>query len=329
MQTAARQFLALMLMTSSIAFADENQPAAQTDSSTDPTEYHLRYKFAPGEFLHYETESSSTMTVAAGQFSQVLKESRQTQKHLRVVTVDATGNVVLEPVIDHAIMSAQADDGKPVIYDSESKVLPPKQFSEVAGTIGKASIRVRYDATGKIDEVLPIPGLEGKLSKDESTHAFLVVLPDKPAKIGFSWNDDFEVLVSINRTLSKPITIRRRYTLEEVTDGIAQIDFRTYPMSIVNEPQLQAQLIQRSISGRVKFDIESGKIIEWSSNGTGQVFNAFGPTSAMQASSKSVERYVAKPRPRSELTSPADPSEPGKPQGPAGPPLPATASRES
>jgi hypothetical protein len=323
MQHAFQFSFVIALMCSSVAIAGDvaNEPAKlEAELSKESTTYDLRYKFKRGEFLHYETESSSTMTVQASQFKQVLKETRQTQKHLRVVTVDSQGNVVLEPVLDHVVMSAQADNGRPLVFDSESKTRVPKRFAEVAAIVGKSIVRVRYKPNGKMDEVLPIPGLEDKLPKDESTHAFLVVLPDEPVAVGASWNDDFDVMVSITRTLHKKITIRRRYAFEKVDGGIAQITFRTYPISVVKEPQLQAQLIQRSLSGRVKFDIDQGKIVEWSSRGNGQVFNAFGPTSAMKATSKSIEKYVAKPRSRDVIKAPATPQR--KQLGPVGPPLP-------
>jgi hypothetical protein len=319
-------WLGLICFCASVAIADEQatpqkSDAEKTAKKSDVVEYDLRYKFKRGEFLHYETESSSTLTVQVSQFKQVMKETRQTQKHLRVVAVDSKGRVVLEPVLDHAIMTAQANNRAPVVFDSDSKEVPPKDFAEVASIIGKAIVRVRYRTDGTIDEVLPVPGLEDKLSKDKSTHAFLVVFAGKPIAVGDSWNDDFDVLVSITRRLNKKLTIRRRYRLDRVQDGMAELSFRTYPLSLVKEPQLQAQLIHRSLSGRVKFDINEGKIIEWSSQGSGQVFNAVGPRSEMKSTSTSIERYVSKPRSRSVLKKPPIKQKP-KQFGPVGPPLP-------
>lgn len=342
MQTVARYSLVLSLLATSFVFADEkdksldakaadSQPATKSEkpqtkkAATTAELYELHYKFKRGEFLHYETNSSSTMTVAAGNFSQVLKETRQTQKHLRVVAVDAKGSVVLEPVIDHVVMTAQGDDNDAVVFDSESKRPAPQQFRGVAVTLGKAIIRVRYSSTGDIEEVLPIPGLEEKLPKDESTHAFLVVLPGEPVSVGKNWNDDFKVAVSVTRTLSRTVTIRRRYTLEKVADGFAYITFRTYPLSLVKDAHTKAQLIQRSLSGLVKFDIDKGRIVEWSSRGSGQVFGAFGATSAMEAKSKSMERYVAKPRSRNVLKVPEKKKPAPKLIGPVGPPVAAAA----
>jgi hypothetical protein len=68
------------------------------------------------------------------------------------------------------------------------------------------------------------------------------------------------------------------------------------------------QLVQRSLTGDVEFDLKNGVIRKWTSSGSGQVFNPFGPGSSAQATSSNVEQLVTSARPRK--------------QGPIGPQLP-------
>lgn len=280
----------------------------------------LRYQFKPGQFVHYEVDARSMMVLTAREQTQTLRESRKTQKHFRVVSVDEEGTAVIEPVIDHVVMEARSDDEEPVVFDSDDPSKNAKDFKQIQETVGRPTVQIRYSARGELDELLPLQASKADSDPDPGKHSFLVALPEKPAQVGDKWNDDYWITVSVDGRLRKPLTkkvrIRRLYTLKQIEDGVAEIEFRTYPLSVEHDPQVQVQLVQQSLSGAVKFDIRQGLIVEWKSSSKGQVFDAFGPASRMQAVSTRVERVVTEPASR------ASRKLRQKPAGPAGPQLP-------
>jgi len=280
-------FLLAFTVVARLSVADEPN-AAQA--------YLLKYRFKPGQFVHFEVESSTSMTIAAKEFKQTTTETRQSKKHFRVVSVASDGSAVLEPMIDQVSITIQNDDDKPITFDSTSEEVPSKVFKPVKESIGKAMVRLRYKATGAAIDVLPVSGNDHKISTDPAQHAFLTVLPEKPVAIGESWNDDFIVPVTVrlteNRTGKRDVAIRRRYTLKDVKDNIATIEFRIYPLDVIREPDLQAQLIQRSLSGEVQFNIQQGMQVELTSSGSGQVTGAIGPGSTLATTARNHEKLA-------------------------------------
>lgn len=330
--TSFRILVVVTLTVSATAIAGDtepvNEPVPETIATPVSPSWLLRYQFRQGGFFHFHSRSSSTMEVSAREITQLLSENRETFKHFRVVAVDKDGSAVLEPMIDRAIMKARADDGPWIIWDSRSTQLVPKRFQTVAENVGKATVRVRYQPTGEIEEVLPAPGKKQEdLNPDKSTYSFLVRLPDEAVSVGDTWNDDFVVQVSpepdLSRRLRKDIDIRRVYKLTKVENGIAEITFRTFVRKPVRDPIIEAQLISRSLNGTVKFELKRGIILEWASTGSGQVFNPYGNSSSIRTGLRSLERFSAKPlaslKPVAATGPPRAATEPGRPviAGPA------------
>lgn len=300
----------------------EAAPAPKTDGVL------LRYQFQKGQFVHYEEDAHSEMTLMAREQTQATRESRRTNKHFRVVSVDENGSAVVEPMIDRVQMEVRNDDDPAVIYDSAAKSSVTRDFEKVEETIGKSSLRIRYSANGKIEELLPLTqnSADQPVIEDPEKQNFLIAFPEQAISVGEAWTDNYLIDVSVDGKLRNPlkkrVNIRRTYTLKNVTDGIAEIDFRTFPLAIEHDPQVQVQLVHHSRFGSVRFDLERGIILEWKSSGSGHVFNAFGPASSMKALSSTTERYIPTPSAIEKRQAPA----PRRPAGPAGPQLPGTAS---
>ncbi len=288
----------------------EDAPPLPEDRQPQPVMVQLAYQFQVGQFMHYETESSSSMIIAVKEYKQSTRTSEQSKKHYRVVSVSDDGSAVLETVIDEAIMEVQGDDGKPVRFDSRDTGTPPKAFLTAKNKIGRA-IRMRCKSNGTAIEVLSSSANGQQAEADASQATFLTVLPEAAIKLGDSWTDDFSVPVSMQlsekRAIKKSVPIRRRYTLTKLDDGVATIEFRTYPLEVVHEPAVQVQLMQRWLTGHVKFDVKAGVQLEIQSSGSNVVHKAIGDSSSVQASATNFERYVASPQPSR------------KPAGPVGP----------
>ena len=289
---------------------------AEAAATPDTPSWTLQYRFRKGQTFHFRARSNSTMKVSAAGITQVLQENRETYKHFQVVSVNEDGSAVLEPMIDRTIMKARSD-GKPwIVWDSRSTQKVPTRFQTVAKNIGKPTVRVRYKPDGEVEEVVTAPGSDeakertkrpvkrnGKkekdLNADKSSYAFLVRLPDQPVQIGDSWADDFVVQVSaqptLARKLKKDIDIRRIYKLQKVENGIAEIAFDTFVKKPIRDPIIEAQLISRSLSGTVKFELKRGIILDWASAGSGEVHNPYGNSTFIRSGLSSREVYSSKP----------------------------------
>ena len=309
--------------------AKETSSEVATDQTTDsetvqtPPGILLRYQFKKGQYVHYEEDSRSEMTLMAREQTQSTRENRRTNKHFRVIAVDENGSAVVEPVIDRVQMEVRNDDDPAVTYDSANKRTTSKDFDKVEETIGKPSLRIRYSANGTVEQLLPLVPLnkEQQTTDDQEKQNFLIAFPEEAIAPGETWTDNYMIDVSVDGDLTKPlkkrVTVRRTYTLKEISGDVASIHFRIFPLAVERDPQIQAQLIHHSRFGTVEFDTKRGIILEWQSSGSGHVFNAFGPSSSMKALSTTTERYVSSPS-----ATKRKPTVPKKPAGPAGPQLP-------
>jgi hypothetical protein len=311
------------------AVAEEPAKPPDPVAEVKPISILLRYKFKKGQYVHYEEDSRSDMTLMARTQTQRTQENRRTNKHFRVIAVDENGSAVVEPVIDRVQMEVRNDGNRPVTYDSADKKTASEDFKKVEATIGKPSLRIRYSPNGKIEQLLPLvpQTKEQQTAEDQEKQNFLIAFPEEAIAIGEAWTDNYTIDVSVDGDLTKPlkkrVNVRRTYTLKELKGDVASIHFRIFPLAVERDPQIKAQLIHHSRFGTIDFDTKLGIILEWQSSGSGHVFNAFGPSSSMKALSSTTERYVPSPSAAKQL-----PPAPKKPAGPAGPQLPGVAARQ-
>jgi hypothetical protein len=57
------------------------------------------------------------------------------------------------------------------------------------------------------------------------------------------------------------VRTRLRYRLERLEDGIATIAVDTTVLTPVDDPRLEARLLERIWDGTVRFDVEAGRIV--------------------------------------------------------------------
>jgi len=255
-----------------------------TYGEEEATQYTLRYKYTPSEFVHYNVESQNKIIVEKNQDKSTTNNTAKTLKHYRVVWVDDEGNGTLETVIDRVQMSAKFDDEAPATFDSEDpKQKDLKQYEKIREMIGKPS-RIIYTSLGKV------------VSKDDKPNSqnqgFLIPLPENAVKIGDSWQEEYNIEVAVGKTLRKKVPIRRTFTLESVQDQIAAIKFKTKVLTRLNDPKLGVQLIQKTPSGTIKLDIERGIIVSQDVSLDKAQIGIFDGQGAMRAISSRVETLV-------------------------------------
>jgi hypothetical protein len=265
--------------------------------------FHLRYKFQRGELVFYDEQQRTTKTIKGAGLVDVTKTETSARKHYRVVSVDGVGTGLLELVLDRVKM--QVDFGKkaPLVkFDSQSKKQPPAQFRRVKATIGQPQVRMRLAANGELKNVQLLHQsnrrVVGQLRSaprtdvSDPSHNFLVVFPQESIAVGHSWSDRIDVDVRVSKSLLRPITLQRRYSLKSVKDGLATISIKTRILTPIRDPKILTQLIQRTPSGTAVFDLARGVIVEKTMTVNKRQVGGIIEKSLMHVISKRVERLV-------------------------------------
>lgn len=295
---------------SPLSMAD-GDPGEQTSAAPakphDDNHYLLAYRFQPNQFLHYNVSHPITLDLKFDQGSMTTFNETKTRKHYRVVSVDSDGRALLETVIDHVHMTVQADDGVPIVFDSEedSDKCPP-EFQEILEAVGRPLSRAEFASNGELLALLPMKasgtgtGKETAQTKQtdelDPIQNFLVVLPQNPVKVGETWKDRFEVPVTIpSSKLQRRILLQRVYRLVSVEGDLATIALKTSVLTPAYDPQIRVQLIQRTPSGTIVFDMHDGVIVSRTLKSDRTEIDAIGPKTSMRAVSTRSEQLVDVP----------------------------------
>lgn len=278
--------------------AEPASPTIQQTAATSAATYKLEYKFQKGDTIPYQVSHDVTLTTQKGSASLTAIQQSNSWKRYVVVEVDKDGAATLEPTIDRVKMSIRSGD-KVVAYDSASGETPPAAVRGIGESIGRALARVKVTPSGSLisaRSLLAKPGNQQRDGQDDAAAEgelnVLVEFPKKPLEIGEVWKDQLKVNVAVDRGLQKPITLQRQYTLQSVDGHLATISLKTSVLTLIKDPKLQVQLIQRTPSGTIVFDMEQGRIVSRKLNIDELVIGFAGGDSKIRAQSHRVEQLM-------------------------------------
>jgi hypothetical protein len=281
------------------AMADDG-PAAG-----DGPAYRLQYRFEPGQVVHYSASHEAMLQTTKGDVTETVRNRAESEKHLRVISVDDAGVATLELVIDRVQMSARFGDARPVEFDSRQPEDAPAAFRGVSQTVGKPLAQIRVSPSGELLSSKPLigPELQAQVTADVPGSAarkdddpnknFLVVFPEKPLRVGEGWRDQYKTRVSVARNLTQEVTLLRQYELTGVKDGVATVRLTTSVITPIHDPALAAQLIQKAPGGTIQFDLERGLITHRVLTVDQTEIGMIGNDSAMHAKTRLEEKLVA------------------------------------
>lgn len=269
--------------------------------------YLLAYKFQPNQRVYYQVTHTMKIVTRKSEAVETTTNESKTTKHYRVFNVDSEGNGLLELIIDQVQMKAQFGSNEPVAVDSNDPENVPAAYRDVIKTIGRPLARIKISPAGELlsavrvldrelQEQVSAGSTPEATSDNDASRNFLVVFPDYEIAPGESWTDrSLEVRVRVGRSLSRPVQLLRTYTLESVKDGIATIQLKTAVLTPVNDPAIRAQLIQRTPSGTIRFNIEDGLISAREMRVDDSVIGPFGDDSSLKATSLRTETLTTQP----------------------------------
>ncbi len=255
----------------------------------------LAYQFQPSEALHFEYKQNMTMDFRLPNLKRKLVSQTIANKHLRVISVDADGNALVEPIIDRTRMTSQQDDDAESKFDSaDGPDGCPAEYRPVLATVGKPLVRIKFAPNGSLLVADSVTG-DGKVSKDfkdDPTLNFLIVFPDHPVRVGDTWKDEFEAIANLDKTLKQGVKLRRKYRLLKLDGAQAEIELQTSCLTPLRDPLIEMQITARLLSGKIIFDHQRGQIVSREMRMESQVLNGNGPNTLVNTVMTQSERLV-------------------------------------
>ncbi len=257
---------------------------------TAEEKYDLRYKFTQGETIRWATVHQGACTTKMKGHEQKSLSTSKSTKAWEITSVK-DGQITFAYRVDDVEMWQQVGDRAEERYNSKTDAKPPAAYELVAATVGQTITEAVIDERGNIIE------REDKFPKYNPSIGDLVVpLPDHPVAVGEEWFASDEVRVPLKGTV-KRVKIRKAFKLEKVATGVATISIVTQVLTPVNDPQLEAQLMQHVTKGVMKFDIDAGRILSRRLDWNETVLGFEGPDSSMIYLARFTEDLIpAEPR---------------------------------
>ena len=268
--------------------------------------YLLQYRFRDNQVVSYEVTHETKIILTKGDFTTTDQNNSYSRKHFAVIAVDENGTTILEPMIDHVKMSVQFGSQPAIHYDSKQKEKPAKGFGGVAKTIGKALVRLKFSQDGSLLGAIPLISRKvqsrvvknngpAKPSNDPNKN-FLVVFPQKRIQVGESWSDRrLSARLRVTQggfKLIREYPILRTYKLVSVKDNLATISLESASVKPINDPKLEAQIIQRLPSGIIEFDLKRGLIVSRKLQSDRKVIGLISAQSRLRVISNRVEKLI-------------------------------------
>jgi hypothetical protein len=252
----------------------------------------LRYRFRAGESLPTRVAHRALTETTMNGTTQTVETMTDSTKTWKVVAVDDAGRATIDQSVDDVVMTSRTSDRGEVRWRATGDAEPPPGYEAVRASLGKPLVRLVVEADGRVierRELLPCP--------PPSTGDLVVVpLPQGRVEVGHEWTVPQELVVEAPGGLRKAVRTRIRYRLSAVADGIATIAVDTTVLTPVDEPQLEARLLERIWNGRIRFDVMAGRIVERTTAIDSRVVGFGGPQSCVRYKASLEERAVDEQR---------------------------------
>lgn len=259
----------------------------------------LAYKFQPSESLHLEYKQDMTMDIRHPDFKRKMVSQVISNKHLRIISVDSSGNALVEPVIDRTRMTSKQDDDSESKFDSvEGPDSCPAEYRPLLAAVGKPLVRIKFAPNGKVVEATGLNGATSAakdIEKDPMLN-FLIVLPDQPVRVGDTWKDEFEAIAQLDKTLKQGVKLRREYRLLKLNGSQVEIELKTACLTPLRDPMVEMQITGRLLSGKIVFDHQLGQILSREMIVDSQVLNGAGSKTMVNTVMTQSERLVPNPK---------------------------------
>ena len=265
------------------------EPSAKSDGTpTAGGKYHLQYKFQTGEVIRWEVVHRAVVDTTI-QGSNQTAETRSTSiKMWKVTGVSLKGEIALVHSVESIDMWQKTQGRQEVRYNSQTDDTVPAGYEEIAAAVGVPLTVVTLDRHGNV-----LSREEKHKQSNPSNMPLTIPLPADPVSIGYSWSvpSDFEVIMKGGT--SRKIQTKEKFKLEKVSDGVATISMETQVVTPLNDPAIEAQLVQRLTNGTLRFDLEQGRVISQQLDLDRRIVGFSGAASSMHYVTRFTEDLVS------------------------------------
>jgi hypothetical protein len=279
---AARHLLAIAGGLALVAAAEAAAPVAAQGVL-------LRYAFRVGDDLASEVRHRALTETTMNGVTQTVETSTDSNRTWRVVAVDDAGTATLEQVVDEVTMTSRSSDQGAIRWSSGDLADPPPGYEGVRQSLGVPLVRLQVAADGRILERRELRPCPAAATGD----LVIVPLPEEAIAVGHEWTVPDEVVVEVPNGPRRAVRTRLRYRLERLEDGIATIAVDTTVLTPVDDPRLEARLLERIWNGTVRFDVEAGRIVGRRTTIDRRVVGFGGPQSSVRYKASLEERLLA------------------------------------
>lgn len=263
-------------------------PSSSSAKAPSAAKYILRYKFKPGETLRWEVVHRARVETAIAGVSQTVDTYSKSIKVWRVTEVAPDGSATFENSVEHVEMRQKSSGRMERHYNSQTDKNPPPDFRDVAQSVGVPLWAITLDPLGKIVKRQILKAKPGTETQGQIT----LPLPKDPVAAGQTWTLTYDTELAGNDGTVKRVKIQQSFTLEGVEGNVATIRVSSQVLSPIRDPALEALLVQREPSGRVRFDIAKGKVIEEEMDIDKEIVGFAGKASTMHYRTRLTEKYL-------------------------------------
>ena len=256
-----------------------------------PQEYLLRYKFHPGDALRWTVLHRCRIRTSVSASTQTAETTTTSIKVWRVHDVQPDGTAVFDHLVETVDMRHRLSGRDEVHYNSRTDLCPPHGFEDVARAVGVPLAVVTLDAKGKVLKRQQNFVKAAVAGQGEIT----IQLPERAVAVGSSWSSQRNIEVPLPDGGMRQIRAKQSYKLESVKTGVATISMSTQIVTPINEPAIEAQVLQYETPGSVRFDIDGGQILGCQSDVDRSVVGFRGDASSIRYVGRSTEEYLAPP----------------------------------
>ncbi len=211
----------------------------------------------------------------------------------RVHEVQPDGAVVFDYLVESVDMRHRLSGHDEVHYNSRTDPCAPHGFEDVARAVGVPSGRGDDRPAGQG------PAAASELRQGRGSGTGRDHDPNARAAGGRrqSWSSQNNIDVPLSDGSVRRFRAKQSFTLESVKTGVATISMSTQIVTPIEDPAIEAQVLQYESSGSVRFDIDRGQIIGRQINVDKSVVGFRGDASSIRYIGRSTEEFLPALRP--------------------------------
>ena len=250
--------------------------------------YLLCYKFHAGDTLRWNVIHRCQIRTSVTTSTQTAETTTSSIKAWRVHEVKPDGTIIFDHLVESVDMRHRLSGRDEVHYDSRKQLHAPQGFEDVARAVGVPLAVVTINPQGKV--------LDRKQNMVKAAVAgqgdITIPLPDEPITVGHRWSFPHAIDLPLPDGTTRRIRSTQTYTLESVKTGVATIAMTTQILTPLNDPSIEALLLQYETAGQVRFDIDNGRILGRQADVDKSVVGFRGQASSIHYVARSTEEFL-------------------------------------